>query len=146
MSQKFRHSHSQAFPFDPTAHVHVKSPCPSSVQVPASLQGLSKQARLTKQKNNKCIYNEGRRPQAYSTLINDSTSIGVRDGGQGGSCPPPKRLQSRKVGQKFNISRAKSGKLKSKKAKKPPVCWSNKAKKPKSPQFVGPFWTPKMVH
>jgi hypothetical protein len=47
--------------------------------------------------------------------------------GQGGSCPPPKkRLQSRKVGQMFNKSRAKSGKLKSQKAKKPPVCWANK--------------------
>ena len=45
-------------------------------------------------------------------------AIGVRDGGGaggGGSCPP-KRLQSRKVGQMFNISRAKSGKLKSQKA------------------------------
>ena len=30
--------------------------------------------------------------------------------------PPPIRLQSRKVGQMFNISRAKSGKLKSQKA------------------------------
>ena len=37
-------------------------------------------------------------------------------GGRGGSCPPQKRLQSRKVGQMFNISRAKSGKLKSQKA------------------------------
>jgi hypothetical protein len=26
----------------------------------------------------------------------------------------------------FNISRAKSGKLKTQKAKKPPVCWANK--------------------
>jgi hypothetical protein len=26
----------------------------------------------------------------------------------------------------FNISRAKSGKLKNQKAKKPPVCWANK--------------------
>ena len=42
-------------------------------------------------------------------------SIGVRDGGQGGQLPPPKRLESRKVGQMFNISRAKSGKLKSEK-------------------------------
>jgi hypothetical protein len=33
-------------------------------------------------------------------------------GGRGGSCP--------------NISWAKSGKLKSPKAKKPPVCWANK--------------------
>jgi hypothetical protein len=38
--------------------------------------------------------------------------IGVRDGGAGG--------------QMFNISRAKSGKSKSEKAKKPQVCWSNK--------------------
>ena len=49
-------------------------------------------------------------------------TIGVRAGGQGGSCLP-KRLQSRKVGQMFNISRAKIGKSKSQKA---PVCWSNK--------------------
>ena len=48
--------------------------------------------------------------------------IGVRDGGQGGQLPPQKRLQSRKVGQMFNISRAKSGKLKSQKA----LCWANK--------------------
>ena len=41
-------------------------------------------------------------------------SIGVRDGGA--AAPPPKRLQSRKVRQKFNISWAKSGKLKSQKA------------------------------
>jgi hypothetical protein len=47
-------------------------------------------------------------------------------GGQGGQLPPPKRLQSRKVGQMFNKSRAKSGKFKSQKAKKPPVCWANK--------------------
>jgi hypothetical protein len=40
--------------------------------------------------------------------------IGVRDGGAGGA--PQKRLQSRKVWQMFNISRAKSGKLKSQKA------------------------------
>ena len=51
---------------------------------------------------------------------------GAGGGAGGGSCPPPKRLQSRKVGQMFNISRAKSGKLKSQKAKKPPVCWANK--------------------
>ena len=50
-------------------------------------------------------------------------AIGVRDGGAGGGSCPPKRLQSRKVGQMLNISRAKSGKLKSQKAK--------------SPQFVG---------
>ena len=37
-------------------------------------------------------------------------------GGQGGAAAPPKRLQSRKVGQMFNISRAKSGKLKCQKA------------------------------
>jgi hypothetical protein len=42
--------------------------------------------------------------------------IGVRDGG----------LQSRKVGQMFNISRAKSRKLKRQKVKKCPVCCSNK--------------------
>jgi hypothetical protein len=36
-------------------------------------------------------------------------NIGVRDGGEGeGQLPPPKRLQSGKVGQMFNISRAKS--------------------------------------
>ena len=54
--------------------------------------------------------------------------IGVRGGGggQGGAAAPPKRLQSRKVEQMFNISRAKSGKLKIQKAKKPPVCWANK--------------------
>jgi hypothetical protein len=44
-------------------------------------------------------------------------------GGRGGAAAAPKRLQSRKVGQMLNISRAKSGKLKSQKAK--------------SPQFVG---------
>ena len=50
-----------------------------------------------------------------------SVRIGVRDGGGGGGGQlPPKRLQSRKVGQMFNISRAKSGKLKIQKAKKPP--------------------------
>jgi hypothetical protein len=43
--------------------------------------------------------------------------------GAGGAAAPTKRLQSRKVGQMFNISRAKSGKLKS---QKPPVCWANK--------------------
>jgi hypothetical protein len=43
--------------------------------------------------------------------------------GRGGSCPPQKDY---KVGQMFNISRAKSGKLKKQKAKKPPVCWANK--------------------
>ena len=39
--------------------------------------------------------------------------IGVRGRG---AAAPPKRLQSRKVGQMFNISRVKSGKLKSEKA------------------------------
>ena len=48
-----------------------------------------------------------------------SVRIGVRDGGGRGQLPP-QRLQSRKVGQMFNISRAKSGKLKIQKAKKPP--------------------------
>jgi hypothetical protein len=53
-------------------------------------------------------------------------TIGVQDGGAGGAAAPPKRLESRKVGQMFNISRVKSGKLKSEKAKKSPVCWANK--------------------
>ena len=59
----------------------------------------------------------------YNGLIKN-LNIGVRDGGQGGGQlpPPPQRLQSRKVGQMLNISRAKR-KLKSQKAK--------------SPQFVG---------
>jgi hypothetical protein len=37
--------------------------------------------------------------------------IGVRDGGAGGAAAPPpqKRLQSRKVGQMFNISRGRVG-------------------------------------
>ena len=63
--------------------------------------------------------------------------IGVWDGG--GQLPPP---QVYKVGQMFNISRAKSGKLKSQKSSQshgrtrrgggggggsPPVCWANKA-------------------
>jgi hypothetical protein len=63
--------------------------------------------------------------QDYMTLCK-TIHIGVRDGGAGGAAAPPKRLQSRKVGQMFNISRAKSGKLKSQKAKKNPVCWANK--------------------
>ena len=52
--------------------------------------------------------------------------IGVRAGGAGGAAAPPNRLQSRKVGQIFNISRAKSGKIKSPKAEKPAVCCSHK--------------------
>ena len=50
-------------------------------------------------------------------------------GGRGGSCPP-NRLQSRKVGQMFGISRAKSGKLKSQKA--PSLLGKQKA--------VGQYW------
>ena len=65
------------------------------------------------------------KPSDIKHILN---TIGVRDGGAGGAAapPPPKRLQSRKVGQMFNKSRAKSGKLKSQKTKKPPVCWANK--------------------
>ena len=44
-------------------------------------------------------------PQSILTI---TITIGVRDGGAGGAAAPPKRLQSRKVGQMFNISRAKS--------------------------------------
>ena len=52
--------------------------------------------------------------------------IGVRAGGAGGAAAPPNRLQSRKVGQISNKSRAKSWKIKSKKAQMPAVCCSNK--------------------
>ena len=53
---------------------------------------------------------------AVPECVHSILCIGVRDGGAGGAAAPPKRLQSRKVGQMFNISRAKSGKLKSQKA------------------------------
>jgi hypothetical protein len=60
-----------------------------------------------------------------ATSCSNKTNTGHRRTGRGagGEAAPPKRLQSRKVGQMLNISRAKSGKLKSQKAK--------------SPQFVG---------
>jgi hypothetical protein len=55
-------------------------------------------------------------PEVYfpSPLRNENN----KNNGTGGCCPPPppQRLQSRKVGQMFNISRAKSGKLKQQKA------------------------------
>jgi hypothetical protein len=78
-----------------------------------------------KYKENFDVSSEGASTCAFSVCIHRIHRRTGR-GGRGGSCPSPKRLQSRKVGQMFNISRAKSGKLKSQKAKKPPVCWANK--------------------
>ena len=60
--------------------------------------------------------------------------------GAGGAAAPPKRLQSRNVGQMCNISRAKSGKLKSQKCKKAPSLLGKQRQSGNICVTVGQYW------